>query len=177
MKDIIRLLIPMVAASILVGCGKKEPTTDIWTAAATGNVDAVREHVSFGTDLDSREPGNGSTPLIVASLYGQTEVMKILVENGANLDLQNNQGSTALHTAAFVCQPEAVTFLLEKGANAELKNNYGRTALEAVSGEWNSEIEGRYTQIAAALQLNLDLNRIKAARPQVAEILRQHNAL
>jgi ankyrin repeat protein len=172
-----RLLLPLVAATILVGCGKQEPAVDIWTAAGAGNIEVIKQHVSFGTDVNAKEPKNGSTPLIVAALYGQTGAMKVLVENGANLDLQNNQGSTALHTAAFVCQTDAVAFLLEHGANPDIKNNFGRTALEAVSGEWNSELAARYTQIAVALQLDLDLARIQELRPQVAELIRQHNEL
>jgi Ankyrin repeats (3 copies) len=170
-----QLLLPIIAASILVGCGKKEPAIDIWTAAATGNITVIKQHISIGTDLDAKEPMNGSSPLIVAALYGHTQAMKLLVENGASLDIQNNQGSTALHTATFICHPEAVALLLEQGANPEIKNNFGRTALEAVSGEWTSEIEGRYTQIARALNLELDLKRIKAVRPQVAELIRRHN--
>ena len=170
-----RTLLPLLAVSLLTGCANKEPSVDIWTAAATGDLAAIRQHAGIGTDLNAGDPVNGSSPLIVAAFYGQTEAMKLLVQNGAKLDVQNNQGSTALHTAAFVCRPEAVAFLLEKGANPNLKNTYGRTPLEAVSGEWNSEIEARYTQIATALKLELDLRRIKAVRPQVAELLRRHN--
>lgn len=175
MKQMIRLLLPIIATSIVLGCAKKEPAIDIWTAAAAGDIAAIKQHINFGTDLNAKEPTNGSTPLIVAAFYGQTEVMKLLVENGADLNSQNNQGSTALHTAAFVCYPEAVAFLLEKGANVQLKNTWGRTALESVSGEWNSQVEGLYTQFAEALKVDLDLERIKSARPQVAELLRRHD--
>lgn len=170
-----RLLLPIIAVSMIVGCGKPEPAIDIWAAAATGDIDAIKQHVDFGTDINAKEPGNGSTPLIVAAFYGYTDAMKVLVANGASLDLQNNQGSTALHTAAFICNPEAVSLLLLRGANTEIKNNFGRTALESVAGEWDAEIESRYVQIAGALNLELDLERIKAVRPQVAALIRQHN--
>jgi len=159
----------------MVGCGKQEPAIDIWAAAATGDIAAIKQHVDFGTDINAKESANGSTPLIVAAFSGHTDAMRLLVENGAGLDLQNNQGSTALHTAAFICYPDAVALLLDRGANTEIKNNFGRTALESVSGEWNAEIESRYVQIAKALNLELDLERIKAVRPQVAELIRQHN--
>ena len=93
---------------LLVVCGQTAqskvdaPTVDIWTAAAQGNLEAIKRHVSAGTDLNAKEPTGGSTPLIVAALFGQTEAAGLLIEKGANVNVKNNEGSTALHTAAAV---------------------------------------------------------------------------
>jgi ankyrin repeat protein len=169
-----RLLLPIIAASILVGCGSKEPVVDIWTAAASGNSSAIKQHVASGTDIDAQDPAGGSSALIVAALYGQAEVVKILVENGASLDFKNNDGSTALHVAAFFCHPEIVKILLDQGADRSVKNSYGQIPLETVSGEWNSDLEGIYKMVAGMWKLELDLERIRAVRPQVADLIRQH---
>ena len=89
------------------------PSVDIWTAAATGNLDAIKQHVSAGTDLNAKEPTNGSTPLIVAAVYGQTEAARLLIEKGARVNARDNKGSTALLTAAFFGHTETVKLLLE----------------------------------------------------------------
>jgi ankyrin repeat protein len=80
------------------------PSVGIWTAAAQGNIEAIKQHISAGTDLNAKEPAGGSTLLMVAALYGQTEAARLLIENGANLNARNNDGATALHAAAFFCR-------------------------------------------------------------------------
>lgn len=169
-----RFLLSLIAISLIVGCAKKEPALDIWSAAAGGMSGVIEQHIAFGTDLDSKEPAGGSTPLMVAAVFNSTEVASLLVNNGANLDIQNNEGSTALVTAAFFCHPAMVTYLMEQGADLEIRNNFGVTAFESVSSEWSGDLQGFYEMIEEALQMDLDLDRIQECRPQVAELIRQY---
>ena len=71
--------------------------------------------------MNIKEPMGGSTPLISASLFGKTEIAKLLINAGANLDIQNNDGSTALITASFFCRLEIVKMLLLKKPIKRLK--------------------------------------------------------
>jgi hypothetical protein len=169
-----KLLLPAIVAIIFAGCGTKDPAIDIWTAAATGNTEAIEQHIRFGTELDLGEPTRGSSPLIIAALVGYTDVVRLLVENGADVNYRNMDKSTALHTAAFFCHREIVEFLLEQGAQTDIRNVYGRTPLDSVSGEWSDEVAGRYSGIAGALQLPVNLDRMRAMRPVIAEILSRH---
>ena len=148
-------------------------TVDIWTAAAQGNIEAIKQHVSAGTDLNAKEPAGGSTPLIVAALFDQAEAAKLLIEKGANINAPNNDGVTALHAAAFFCRTETVKLLLDKDAEVNAKNIRAETPLDSVAGEWSQELEGLYRYIGEPLQLQLDIERIKATRPQIAAILRK----
>jgi hypothetical protein len=179
-----RLTMKNVTSCILViaflgVCGQtaqstaEEQTVDIWTAAATGNIEAIKQHVTAGTDLNAKEPQGGSTPLIVAILYGQNEAAKLLIENGANINARNNDGATALHVAAFFCRTETMELLLNKGAEVNAKNIRAETPLNTVSAEWSQELEGLYNWIAELLQLQLDIERIKTTRPKIAAILRK----
>jgi hypothetical protein len=169
-----RLILAMIVASVLVGCGNEahEQEADIWTAAATGDIGAVERHVAAGTDIDTKDPAGGASPLIVAALYGQTEAARVLVRNGASVNSTNSDGATALHVAAFFCHPEMVAFLLEQGADVEARNRFGQTALETVAGEWNSDLEGIYNMVAGLWKLELNMERIRELRPQVAELIR-----
>lgn len=143
-------------------------------AALRGDLEAVRRHIEAGADLSEKEPVGGSTPLMIAATFGHTEVAKALIEAGADLDRQNNEGSTALISAAFLCRTEIVAALLEAGADRSIRNNAGSTALEVVSGPFDA-VKGTYDLLGAVLGpygLELDYERIRTTRPQVAEMLR-----
>ena len=66
------------------------PDVDIWKAAASGNIAASNQHVAAGAGLNVKEPSGGSTPLIVAALFGQTEAANLLIQKGANVNIKNN---------------------------------------------------------------------------------------
>ncbi|NIP53825.1 MAG: hypothetical protein GWN67_16580 [Phycisphaerae bacterium] len=165
--------------ALLVLCGQttqsmaEEQTINIWMAAGTGNLEAIKEHLSAGTDVDAKEPTGGSTPLLIAALVGQTDAAELLIEKGANINARSNDGGTALHAAAFFCRTKTVKLLLSKDADLNAKNVREETPLDTVAGEWGHEMEGFYKWIGEFLQLQLDLERIKATRPKVAALLRK----
>ena len=70
------LLITTIAAVVLAGCGS---SVDIWTAADKGNIEAVKQHIAAGTDLDAKMQG-GHTPLLYATLSGHREIDERLEE-------------------------------------------------------------------------------------------------
>jgi len=146
---------------------------DIWSAAATGNTEAIKQQLLAGKDINAKEPAGGSTPLIVAATYGQIEAVRLLIEKGADINTKNNNGSTALHAAAFLAHPEIVKLLLDKGADVNARNNRGETAIYIATLEWNPELEGIYRWLGGILKIELDIERIKAVRPEIADLLRR----
>ena len=173
-----RVPIAMLALAILAGSGTQghsadPPSVGLHEAALLGDVVAVRQHIAAGSDLDERDPSGGSSPLITAAVFGQTEVATALIEAGADLDFRNNEGSTPLHSAAFFCRTEIVEILLANGADKSLRNNAGATALESVAGPFD-EVRGIYDFLAGVLGplgLRLDYERIETTRPKIAEML------
>jgi len=183
----------MTALLVMVACGgnsdktaeasensettKKEvkaPTMDIHTATLMGDLEAIKQHIAAGTDLNEKEPAVGSSPLISAAVFGKTEIARALIDAGADLNLQNNEGSTALHSATFMCRLEIVEMLLENGADKELLNNYGSTALQSISAPF-AEVKFIYDQISqdlGPLGFKLDYTYVEATRPKIAELLR-----
>ena len=166
------LLIPVVLAAVLVGCGKPKPAVDIWAAAGSGNLEAIKQNLAAGIPVDAREPAGGSTPLIVAALFGRTEAATLLIQKGAKMNARKDDGATALHVAAFFCQPDTVQLLLDKGADVAAKNSAGATPLDLVSGELTPELQHAYVYIAGYLHMPIDLEAIKRGRPEMAERLR-----
>lgn len=181
-----------LAALIMIACGGKNsaatsdstntgmtasvkaPDIDLHTAVLTDNIDAVKQHITAGSNLNEKDPFGGSSPLITASLFGKVEAAKSLIDAGADVNFQNNDGSTALHTGAFFCRPEIVKMLLENGADKSLKNKFGATAYESVAVPF-SDAKNTYDmmgKILAPMGLKLDYAQIEKTRPEIASMLK-----
>lgn len=151
----------------------KAPSVDIHGAAFFGNLEAVKQHIKAGTDLNQKDP-YGSTPLAIAATFGKTEIAKVLIDGGADLNIKNNEGSTPLHIAALFCRTEIVEALLDNRADKSLVNNFGSTPLAIVSTSFN-EIKPVYDQISKDLGpfgLKLDYKHLEKTRPIIAELLK-----
>ena len=162
-------------ATAKANTGTKAPDVDIHTAAVTGNMEAVKQHIEAGSDLNERDPFGGSSPLISAAVFGQPEVAKVLLAaDGVDINFQNNDGSTALHTAAFFCRPEIVQMLIEKGADKTIKNSFGATPYDNVAGSF-ADMKGAYDMMGTMLGpmgLKLDYTYIEKTRPEIAAMLK-----
>jgi CubicO group peptidase (beta-lactamase class C family) len=138
-----------------------------------GDVAAVQARIEEGADLDARDPF-GSTPLMIAATFGRAEAAEALLAAGADPDLRNADGGTALHGAAFLCHEEVVRTLLDHGADRYLRDHFGNTPYGSLIHPFE-EVRVFYDAFAAGLAplgLELDYDRIRAARPRVAEMLR-----
>jgi len=70
------------------------------------------------------------TPLIVAAQGGCKDIVKMLLQAGADIHHRNDQGETALISAAQEGHNEVVQILLEAGSNVNQENADGETALD-----------------------------------------------
>ena len=185
-------VILVITLLTVAGCGKREdsakekeqspalqtasvpPSMSLHAAAAQGNLEAIRQHIEAGSDLNEKDPEGGASPLSTAALFGQTEVAMALIEAGADVNFRGNDGATPLHVAAFFCRTDIVKALLENGADKNVRNNAGGTALDSVAGSFD-DVKWIYDLIVEALSsfgLKLDYERIKATRPKIAEMPR-----
>lgn len=150
------------------------PTMGIHEAVLMGDIVTVKQHIDNNSNINAIESTGGSTPLIIASTFGKTDIAILLINSGANLNIQNNEGSTALHSAAFFCNTPIVEALLEKGADKTIRNNSGATPYESVAVPFEV-IAGVYEYLGKSLGplgLQLDIEKIKENRPIIAEILK-----
>jgi ankyrin repeat protein len=107
----------------------------IHVAARAGDVEKVRALLAADPTLldapatESYDTEGSPTALICAARYGHLEVVKLLLEKGANIEAHTwGQPATALSWAAANGHTAIVKLLLEKGAK-----------LEAHSVEWGSD--------------------------------------
>ena len=100
------LLLTTIAAVVLVGCGEsqlpepptaKAPDISILDAALSGNIEAVKQHLAAGTDVNERWAG--TTPLHHAAQFGRKKIIELLIAQGADVNAKDNFGSTPLDWA------------------------------------------------------------------------------
>jgi len=152
------------------------PVIDLHKAVLTGNIEAVVKHIKSDSDLNVKDASGGSSPLITAIVFGNTEIALILIEAGADVNFKNNEGSTPLHTASFFCRLEIVDALLAAGADKTIKNNAGSTALDSVLAPFEA-VKGIYDYFGKTLGplgLILDYDHIINTRPLITDKLMNH---
>ena len=114
------LLLTTIAAVVLVGCGESPPTAkapdiSIHAAAGFGYIEAVKQHLASGTDVNAKEY-NGSTSLHRAAANGHKEVVELLLAKGAEVNVKNNDGKTPLDWAIDFKHTEIADLLRKHGA-------------------------------------------------------------
>jgi ankyrin repeat protein len=63
-------------------------------------------------DVNARNDA-GQTALMMAAMFGRTDVVKMLLVNGANPELQDRVGNTAASLAQQQANPQMVTLLAQ----------------------------------------------------------------
>jgi len=76
-----------IAAVVLVGCGQSVPDIDINLAASTGNIEAVKQYLDAGGDVNAKD--KVATPLYWAASEGHKEIVELLIANGADVNLRS----------------------------------------------------------------------------------------
>ena len=150
------------------------PEVDIHTAVIQGDLDAVKQHIDAGSDINIKEPMGGSTPLITAVTFNHYDIAKALVDAGADLSLKNNDGSTPLHAAAFFCRKKMVQMLLAANADKTTKNKYNATPREIVMAPFEA-MKPAYEMIQVQLGplgIKIDMDYLERTRPLIADMLR-----
>ena len=91
--------------------------------------------------------------LAAAAATGRIEIVELLLEEGADVDLQAGYHGTALAAAALHCQWEVISLLIRRGADVDLQLGAGefRNALEAVGASGSIMIINHLLMHDAAL--------------------------
>eukprot|EP00043_Microstomoeca_roanoka_P009710 m.92479 g.92479 ORF g.92479 m.92479 type:complete len:1086 (-) comp14669_c0_seq2:328-3585(-) len=105
----------------------------LWQAVQAGDLSGVQAAVSSGADVNFRGPHEDrcNAPLHLASGNGYSDIAQLLIELGADVNVNNYDNNTPLH---FVnVHLDIALLLIKHGADINAKNNWGDTALHWVS--------------------------------------------
>jgi ankyrin repeat protein len=106
---------------------------DIFEACAMGYGDRVRELVVADPDLVNSFSPDGFTPVALAAYFGYPEVVQVLIDAGADVNVQarNPMKVAAIHAAVSGRNTPIVKMLLHAGADPNLQQQQGYTPLQA----------------------------------------------
>ena len=137
-----RLLTTTIEAVLLVGCGTTQPTEpppakapdiSIHDAVIEGNIEAVKQHLDAGTDVNAKGVF-GWTLLLQAVAGGHKEIVELLIDNGADVNGKDKLGWTPLFYAAFSGRTEVAELLIAEGVDVNAKDNLGTLRYAASGG-------------------------------------------
>ncbi|KAM3926921.1 protein phosphatase 1 regulatory subunit 12A isoform 7-T7 [Leptodactylus fuscus] len=90
----------------------------------------ARQWLNSGQINDVRHTKSGGTALHVAAAKGYTEVLKLLIQAGYDINVKDYDGWTPLHAAAHWGKEEACRILVEHLCDMDTVNKVGQTAFD-----------------------------------------------
>ena len=151
-----------------------EPTMDIITAAAQGNIAELAANKHAGADLDAPS-GLRVTPLTMTAIAGHAEAARWLLDNGANVNSLNGDGSTALQAAAFLGRAEVANVLIDGGIDTSIRNWEGQSATDLAVFDWDATEYIAVTQVrpavAGMLHLEVDRESVESGRAKILAMM------
>ncbi|XP_040266342.1 protein phosphatase 1 regulatory subunit 12A isoform X2 [Bufo bufo] len=90
----------------------------------------ARQWLNSGQINDVRHTKSGGTALHVAAAKGYTEVLKLLIQAGYDINVKDYDGWTPLHAAAHWGKEEACRILVENLCDMDAVNKVGQTACD-----------------------------------------------
>lgn len=176
-QRVIRVFIPLLVASATLvplfnALGSRAAQRPRITPATSGAEDsplvrairgrdpaAVANAISTGIDIGLRDPEFGIPPITLAAIVGEPEVVRILLDAGADPDALGQDGRTPLHGAAFAGRIDAAALLLDRGAAAAPRLPQGDTPLDSARAD-----EATTAALAGLLRIGLDDSESLAQR-------------
>lgn len=108
----------------------------------------LQHHVNPNTPADS-----GIRPLSRAALFGHVNMVRVLLDYGADIDAVDGCGYTALLYSIFgETKPSTTSLLLERGANTSITSAEGVTAIHIATSK------GRVDLVKLLLEYHADLD-------------------
>ena len=97
-------------------------------------------------------------PLHIAAADNAVDIMKILIENGAEIDICDDYNDTPLHLATYHKSLDAMQLLLDSGANVNALSSDGYYPLSKAITPWMGNIEPEV--ILLLLKYGADINAV-----------------
>lgn len=139
---------------------------DIWTAAAQGDLEALRIHAADPALLDAPDPMYGVTPMGWTVIKNTPDATRRLLELGAAPDAQYADKNTPMHTACFFGRAEVAEHLLRAGADLSIVSAAGEQPIHSMR-------HNRQTTefIANLLGLPIDFDQVADGRQRIRAML------
>lgn len=154
---------------------------DIFEAAATGRTGRLRDLIADDPSLANIYSPDGFTPLGFAVFFSQPEIVKALLDAGADVNLPSRETMkvTPLASAAAAKQTEIARVLIANGANVNARAAGGHVPLHEASANGNLDLVKLLIASGAAVNAKTDDGKtpldfaIEYKRDDVVDLLKQ----
>ena len=133
------------------------PRASIHRSARQGEIGFIIQHIDAGTDVNEVNKNNGQIALHYASIHNHVLILKLLIDNGSNLNLKDKMGMTSLHLTSLGGHKEAAKMLIDSGALLNTINIHGETPLDT-----------------ALKDFKIDSKKAKLNKKEITALLRKH---
>jgi len=177
-----RILVALALSVLLLGaCGEPPPPTiNLYRAIQSGDLDQIKRHIHWGTDIDQADT-QGERPLHAAARRGRLVIARELLQNSADPNATNQAGETPLRIAllagktqladallsagarddpqallfilvrAGVDDRDSLVFLTERGADIDAQDQLGAAPLHITVGDGQRRLTKRLIDLGAEL--------------------------
>lgn len=120
--------------------GNKNGPVIMWAAIGTSDIEIIKALVDRDVDINESDMIFKGIPISGAAGYSKNpEIIKQLIELGADVNKKVHNGETALMIAARYNEtPGIATMLVQQGARIDDEDNWGNTALDFAKKNNNS---------------------------------------
>jgi len=112
----------------------EDAKTPLYWACQWQNYDVVKQLIDRGAKVNLLEAGrqelySNYDPLIMAAQKRKPEIVQLLLEAGADMEVRDEAGYTPLHLACAHNRPAIARLLIEAGAKPATSNQFGEIPL------------------------------------------------
>lgn len=136
----------------------KKEELDIFEAISVGDIYTVSTLISKNSELTNSFSADGFTPLGLASFFGEIEIVKVLLDNGADPNIAaNNQFQVApIHSACAISNYEIANLLIKNGADVNAKQMQGVSPLHSAAHNGQNELAKLLIDSGANINAKMD---------------------
>ncbi|KAH0543126.1 hypothetical protein FGG08_002552 [Glutinoglossum americanum] len=132
---------------------RDEQVKRFFVAATLGNASLLRKLLGNDKSLTMEVQEHSRTALHLAAIKGYPDLIRPLLESGADANAKDLRGRVPLHWASIRGYTEVARLLLEGSANIALKDaEYGRTALHWAAENGHKQVIRQLLQKGANIQ-------------------------
>lgn len=145
-------------------------------ASTIGHPNCIKTLLNYGHDINSENTNGcrfsckcfngyeqpdyhfdrwGGTPLHYAAKHGHYDCIKLLIDNGADVNVESNE-NTPLQYALYYNHIECIIILIKNGADPNVTYGCGQTPLHYVSSNGNNEYIKLFLEKGADVNVTAD---------------------
>jgi ankyrin repeat protein len=161
-----------------------DPSLAIFAAAIQGDMARIEELLAGDRSLVSALSPDGWTPLHLAAFFGKVDVVRLLLNKGAQVNARstNAMENMPLHAAAAGRHVDVIKVLIDHGATVNARQHGGWTPLHAAGQNGDLETAKVLVEGGADVQSRADNNQtaldlaLTKAHQAMVDYLEAHGA-